>query len=88
MRVVEVVSLIRSVSAAMWLSSTGGLPGATNGGLWCSPVAKTSRNDHASALIPPTPTARSFMMPIRMPAFLAADWAARNWSSASHCSQT
>src|SRR4051812_9691486 len=41
--VVDVESLIRSVRAAMWASSTGGLAGAANGGLWCSPVAKMSR---------------------------------------------
>ena len=40
--VVAVESWIRSVCAATAAMSTGGFAGATNGGLWCWPVAKTS----------------------------------------------
>ena len=41
-RVTEVLRMICFVSAAMCASSVGGDDG-TNGGLWCSPSAKTSR---------------------------------------------
>src|SRR5262245_12839434 len=40
--VVDVERMIRDVWAAMFARSTGGLAGATKGGLWCSPVANTS----------------------------------------------
>lgn len=43
MRVVDVERTIFSVRAAMFDSSTVGFAGAANGGLWCSPTAKTSR---------------------------------------------
>src|SRR5699024_1625500 len=41
--VVDVDRIRFSVCAARYDSRTGGLPGATNGGLWCWPVAKTSQ---------------------------------------------
>jgi hypothetical protein len=50
MRVVAVDSRMRSVCAAMFASRTGGLAGATNGGLWCWPVAKTSRPASSACL--------------------------------------
>ena len=43
MSVVDVDRRMRSVCAATWASRTVGLAGAAKGGLWCSPVAKTSR---------------------------------------------